>query len=486
MSRPRVARLKIEAVLKRAAEPVFLLDAERRIVFFNPACEELTGRSADGVLGLQCSYGATCGADESGDVAASLAAPPEVFQGAATTVRTLLARPGAEPLWRQIHFFPCHDPSGKLLAVVGMLSELPPVAPADHRPHATLHENLLRLRSRLFKRYGFQRIVAASPPMRRVLDQVKVASQMEMHVLVWGEPGTGKEFVARTIHRESARRHGPFVPIDCALLVPEVLEDVLFGARPDDGPGGGGRGLVRSAEGGTLFLNNLTQLPRDAQSRLGDMLRRARPGELVDEAGAPIDLRLIAADRSDPAAALERGELRADLYFALSTMVIHLPPLRERTEDIPLLAQAMLEAANGLGDKQISGISPEAIGTLCAYDWPDNLRELDEVVRLAHARAASTEINNDALVMRIRAASRTPAGITPATHEPVELDAVLLKAERKLIELALRKARGNKSKAAELLSISRPRLYRRMAMLGMEPPESAADELEMAEETELA
>ena len=469
----RRGRFRVETVLSSSAEPIFLLNPDREVVFFNRSCEELTGRSAAQAVGLACQYRGPVGSQDLPDLGASLAPPPEVFQGELATVQSLFIRPDGERFWRHIQFFPCHDESGRLLAIIGLVSERANPSAGSAPPHIELHAELLRLRDRLYRRYGLDKIVCASPAMRRVLDQVRVACQTDASVLVWGESGTGKELVARTIHHESARKAGPCVPIDCAVVPPDVLERDLFGSDPERewGLSGSRPGLIRHARGGTLFLMNLSRLSRDLQSRLADMLSDARPGELIDASGDRISLRLMSSDRIDPAAAVAAGELRPDLYFTLSTIVIYLPPLRERKADLPLLAQMCVESANAAGQKQVAGVSPAAMEVLSSFDWPGNVHELDEVIRETHARCRSHLIEPGDLPPRIQGAQGGAYAPPPAHDDKdyrIDLDAVLVQAERKLIEQALRRARGNKSRAAELLSISRPRLYRRMVMLGME------------------
>ncbi|MBI3464184.1 MAG: sigma 54-interacting transcriptional regulator [Planctomycetes bacterium] len=354
----RRGKLRVETVLNSSAEPIFLLNPDREVVFFNGACEQLTGRSAAQVVGLACQYRGSAGSKDLPDLGASLAPPPEVFQGEPATIQSLFIRPDGQRLWRHIQFFPCHDDSRRVLAIMGLVSERANSPAEATSPHIELHTELLRLRDRLHRRYGFDKIVCASPAMRRVLDQVRVASQTDATVLIWGEAGTGKELVARTIHHESARKAAPCVPIECAVVPPDALERDLFGNDParEWELSGGRPGLLRHAHGGTLILKNLSRLSRDIQSRLADMLRDARPGELIHATGDRISLRLIASDRIDPAG-LAAGELRPDLYFALSTLVIHIPPLRERKSDLPLLTQMCVESVNAAGQKQVAGLS---------------------------------------------------------------------------------------------------------------------------------
>ena len=460
----RIARVRLESIFNRATSGIFLLDARRRVVYFNRACEELSGYRFDELIGVACRYGGPAGAGDAADLAASLGPPPEVFQGKPVATPTLILSRDGQRFWRTIHFFPCHNDAGKLLCVLGILCDESGTGSPASTPD--LHTRLLRLRDRLYRRYGFDKIVAVAHTTRRLLDQMRLAAHTGVNVWITAEPGTEDELVARTIHYESRRRAAPFIPLDCGLLPAEMLQRDLFGSEPDYGgdPPGHRPGLIRTAQGGTLLLRNLTRLPRDYQSQLVSIIASVR--ENPEQGTGELKPRLIATDQLDPAAALRDGQLRSDLYFALSTLSIHLPPLRERKEDLPLLAQMIVESVNATGTKQVAGLSPEAIEQLSAYDWPGNTHELHEVIAQAHGRATSRLIEPDDLTPRIGPEWARPPS-TAANHK-IDLDQVLLGAERKLIELALRKVRGNKSQAAELLSISRPRLYRRMAMLGIE------------------
>lgn len=469
MGKRRRRRFGIENLLNDSAEPVFVLNADREVVFFNRACEALTGRAADQVMGLCCRYHGAAGTADLPDLAASLAPPPEVFDGQATTIASLFLGPDGQRLMRHIQFSPCHDESGRLAGVIGLVSARADRPEQLATPQVELHEGLLKLRERLQRRFGFDKVVGTSEAMSRVMAQLRVAARSDASVLIWGEPGTGKTLVARTIHQESNRKDAPFLPVDCALLPADLLERDLFGSEADEVPGrrAARPGLVGSAQGGTLFLKNLSRLPRDSQHRMAEALRCWRDVVSTEHKKARIGTRIIAADRQDAAKALAASELRPDLYYALSTIVIGLPPLRERKDDVALLTQMFVESVNARGEKQVGGLAPAAIDVLMAYDWPGNVRELNEVISEAHARCQSSVITAEDITPRIQGAWGG-AFATQANDLRVDLDAVLLEAERKLIEQAIKKARGNKSQAAELLSISRPRLYRRMQMLGMD------------------
>jgi two-component system response regulator PilR (NtrC family)/two-component system response regulator HydG len=467
MAKRRNRGLRIEHLMRDTAVPIFLLNADREIAFFNAACEALVGRQADHVLGLCCRYHGPAGTADLPDLAASLAPSPEVMAGHPAKLRALIKRPDGERLWREIHFFPCRDATGTLVMVMGLISEigeLPAAAPAP----ADLHEGLLRLRDRLYSRFGLDKLIGSSALMARVIAQVRLAARSDANVLIWGERGTGKDLIARTIHAESDRKSAPFIPIDCALLPPELTERDLFGvsseqfyaSRPSD------QGLMRSSQGGTLYLKNLSRMPRDTQSRLLERFDNQFVHSHGPSKKYSPEVRIIADDVREPAQLVEGEQIRRDVFYSLSTIVIALPPLRDRKEDVPLLAQMFVELANANGNKQVSGLAASAIEILLAYDWSGNVCELRDVIAQAHDACDSNLITADNLTPRIQGA-RGGAFVTKASDAHVDLDAMLAETERKLIEQAIKRARGNKSVAAELLCITRARLYRRMQLLGM-------------------
>ncbi len=464
----RRKRLRFDTLFAETADPVFVLGSKRQIVFFNRACETLTGRAADEVAELVCAFQTPDADGEPASLAASLAAPPEVFAGQTQTRETLIPTGHGERISRSIHFIPCRDESGRVLYVIGHVG-VTPAPPAESTAPTDLHTTLLRLRERLYRQFGFDRIVGASPAMGRVLEQTKLAAMTDSHFLIWGEAGAGKELIARTVHRESPRRANPFVAIDCALTPPDVIERDLFGSA-DRGDAGLRRdrvGLVERLGGGTLFVRNSEHLTRDLQARLLDVVRTTRRDPTHGrESKSPV--RLITASRVDPADWATDDAVRPDFYLATSALVIQVPPLRERTEDLPLLAQWCVGQCNATEEKQVTGVSAEAIEVLRGYDWPGNVRELSEVIGEAHRRCATSVIEPHDLPGRIQGSLGGPLATPPPEPARIELEAKLTETERSLIEQALRRARGNKAAAAELLGISRPRLYRRMVTLGLD------------------
>ncbi|MBX6313699.1 MAG: sigma 54-interacting transcriptional regulator [Isosphaeraceae bacterium] len=455
---------RLNALWKRASEPVFVLDAQRRLVYVNQAWEELTGYAADAVMGLECRpYGPTCGADREG-LAASFCPPPEALAGQPAGGATLIVHTGGERRWRRIEFWPFHDERGHLLGLFGLVRppDAPPHTPDSDAQH--LRAELLELRQRLQERYGSDALIGRGPVHRRLLDQVATAAATSAPVLIIGEPGTGKRAVARQIHAQGPRRQAPLIPFDCAALTPEILQRELFGE---------GRLIPRLAlpEGATLLLTDALELPRDLQARLAAALGPSAP------------VRLLATTTLDPEQARRDDRLERDLYYALTTLILRLPPLRERLEELPLLAQHFLERANLRHERRRLGFTSAALETLATYDWPGNLRELARVIEAAHQQATGDLIDAADLPASIRGHLGAAYNPPPMPPPVTPLDELLTRLERRLIEQALQRARQNKSRAAELLRISRPRLYRRIEELKIPVEPEPEDEVPMGNDS---
>lgn len=470
MSEPPPPGIDLPGLFENSADPIFAVNANRRIVFFNSACEQLTGTSSKDALGLECRFhgpletgglgwspGFSRGAEPAKagtpTLGGSLCPPVEALAGETVTTHALFIHPSGERLWRRIHYVPCLARDGSLSIVLGRIGMPEPsqAEGSETRPR----EALLRLRQRLFERYGFDQVVAASPAMQRVLDQVKLAQlsplagQNQTPVLFAGEKGVGKEHLARIVHYQGPRRQETFMALDCAALPPAALA----------------RHLHEAEAAGALYLREPAGLPRDLQAQLVERL--ARPGK------GP---RWLAGTSTDLLAACKAGSFLEPLYYRLSTLIIEVPPVRERDPDLSLLAQQVVERCNAAGDKQVLGVQPDALGFIQAYHWPGNLVEFNAVLRQAHEQARDKEIRLEDLPVRLRNAVELAAIPSALPPRPLPLDQLLETAERRLIELALRQTRGSKTKAAALLHVSRARLHRRMQLLGIADAEGEQPE----------
>jgi DNA-binding NtrC family response regulator len=313
----------------------------------------------------------------------------------------------------------------------------------------------------------FGGLVTRSPKMNEVLRMVERVAPTESSVLVLGESGTGKELVARAIHERSARAERPFVPIHCGALPREVLESELFGHEKGafTGAVNAKPGLIELADGGTLLLDEIGDMEPDSQVKL---LRVLETGTFFRVGGTRprrVDIRLVAATNRDLTAAMRSGQFREDLFYRINTITLQLPALRERREDVPLLAQHFLETNATYGLKRLS---PAALAALEAYAWPGNVRELLHVIERGVILCKGDEITPADLPPEIAGAGGAVAGAPPrAGSQAPTLEAM----ERQHIVATLRQVGGHRGKAAALLGIDPKTLYRKILGYQITPAE---------------
>jgi DNA-binding NtrC family response regulator len=332
---------------------------------------------------------------------------------------------------------------------------------------AELRDRLSHLDRPNDARDGFARVISRSVRMRAVFDRANAAARSETPVLIVGETGTGKELIARAIHGNSRRAKRPFVPINCAALPRDLVESELFGHRRGAFSGAftDHVGLFVAAHGGTLFLDEIGELPLDAQAKL---LRVLQDGEIRPVGGLDsrrVDVRVVAASNRGLKAMRESG-MRQDLFYRLSVLVIEIPPLRDRREDVPILIAHFLDAVRERGVHQVGGIEPAALDLLADYAFPGNVRELENLVE-----GLSVALPPDRTMIRAedvrgwlrRRGLQVGDRTSDATAVPLNLSDL----EAWAIGEALRQAHGNKSLAAQMLGISRDTLYRKLHDLGI-------------------
>ena len=459
MGSSRVSPVVLDALLESASELVFWTSADRKLLGVNRAWEAFTGLSRDAVIGLDCRSAGGESSDDPSSIVAAFHVPTEAIQGSSAATDALLKGCDGEHVWKRIEFSPLHSSDGELVAVIGIVRErtAPSAFPDAESEHLRL--SLSRLRQEASARRGLEVLVGKGDAHRRLIDQVVTAANSPAPVIIVGEPGTGKRLVAQTIHHVSHRESGSLFAIDCEALPADLLERSLFGtASSADHPAGHRFDYPDHA---TLILENGLGLPRDLQERI------------VNSGGAA--RRWIVTCSTDPETAFREERLRADFYYRFTTLIISLAPLRERIDELPLLAQSFLERANARLKTARVGFTDDALDTLRAYDWPGNLFELSRVITAAVTRAKGDRIEREDLPASIQgefASSYLPQAAIPAAPAKT-LDEILEEVERKLIEKALTRHAGNKSRAAESLGISRPRLHRRINELkiadGAEP-----------------
>jgi DNA-binding NtrC family response regulator len=328
---------------------------------------------------------------------------------------------------------------------------------------AELRDRVDHLRHLVGDSYGFERIVSRSPKMRPVFSRMLAAARSETPVLIFGETGTGKELIARAIHANGRRGKRAFVPLNCAALPRDLVESELFGHRRgafsgalNDHPG-----LFVAAHGGTLFLDEITELPLESQAKL---LRVVQDGEVRPVGGLDsrrTDVRIVAASNRS-LASLSEGGLREDLFYRLSVLIIEVPPLRERLDDLPLLLGYFLADLRDRGIAGLERIDDTALDLLAQYSFPGNVRELQNFVESVGATVppACSAIAVDDVRRWLR---RRHATVPPPAEVASDLPIKLSELEAWAIGEALRRASGNKRLAAQMLGISRDTLYRKLA-----------------------
>jgi len=315
-----------------------------------------------------------------------------------------------------------------------------------------------RLREQIDKKFGLESFVGESTAITRVLDTIRQVAPSRATVLVTGESGTGKELAAHAIHQLSPRRRGPFIAVHCAALSPQLLESELFGHEKGAFTGATERriGRFEQAAGGTLFLDEIGEIDAATQVKILRVL-----GERVFErvgGNKPIqaDVRLVAATNRDLEKMVAEGKFREDLYFRLNVVQLHLPPLRDRSEDIPLLAEHFLREAARENEKPARELTSDAMRCLLAYHWPGNVRELRAAIEHGVVMAAGPKIT----LRDLPAAVRNAAADTTGPRGPLPLH--LGETELSLMRRALAECKGNRTLAAQKLGISRRTLHRKL------------------------
>lgn len=322
-------------------------------------------------------------------------------------------------------------------------------------------ENRL-LKEQLMEKYRSVNMIGLTPPMMKVNETIDRIRNEECNVLITGESGTGKDIVARAIHFDGIRKDGPFVAVDCASIHKNLLESELFGHAKGSFTGAYAKkdGLLVRGDKGTVFLDEIAELPIDLQPALLRCLeeRKVRPvgsTQLID-----IDVRLIAATNRDLYGMMGRGEFRQDLFYRLNVVMIHLPPLRERKDDIPLLAKYFIDKLNARFHKKKSGLTNDALHMLLRYDWQGNVRELEHVMERAFALGGPDEISIEDLPPTIvDYARQKSAGPAPVASN---IKKSLGEAETEIILKTLEETDYDTSKTARILKIDRSTVYRKL------------------------
>ena len=464
-------RRRIEKWLATSRAPVFVLDSDRVVAWFNSGCEELTGWPAEEVIGWRCDYSSEFQSGTVDALVASLCPPPDLNDHLDAPIPIQLACRDGRSLPQVLHVFALEDDQGRTDGFLCLLRPLraPEAATSGETPTHRLHAELAALRHSLRERYGLDSLLGSGPAMTRLLEQAHLSSASGSSVCLVGEPGSGREHTARTIHYAGPLGDQSFVPLDSHRLPPDeqssVIDRMLGSVRSES---------AEVLQPGALFLAEVDRLPRDIQLRL---LQRLDSVSAHDSSPVP---RLMVSSTRPLEEAVAREDLLPELHYRISAITISVPPLRERDGDFQTLAQHFLERHNQTASVQIGGVSADSWTALGQYGWPGNLDELNSVIREAARAAAdrgSALIEPDDLPFAFRTgidAQRAPRPL----EDPIEpLEDVLQRVERDQLARAMHRAKGNKAEAARLLGLTRPRLYRRLGQLGMLDDDTTSGDL---------
>jgi DNA-binding NtrC family response regulator len=330
--------------------------------------------------------------------------------------------------------------------------------------HQELSHEARRLRSELARDYGVENIITGCQQMDELLDTVHRIADSAASVLLTGESGTGKDLLARTLHFQSRRAEAPFIPVNCAAIPANLLESELFGhvkgsftdARENK------LGLFQAAHRGTLFLDEIDEMPSGLQAKLLTAIESKRVRPLGSTAEIAVDVRIVAATNTELEKAIAAGHFRADLYYRLSAVILHIPPLRERREAIPLLLKHFLMRAAAENSQPVPEVMPDALERLLRYSWPGNVRELQNAVQRALLLCRNHRICSADLPAKI-------SGVELAddtTKQAFARQPTLEQLERDYIHSVLSSVGGNRREAAGILGIDRKTLYRKLEVSG--------------------
>ncbi len=444
-------------LIENALDGIFVIDRNRRLVEFNHACESLTGYERSEVLGQSvfCAHAVRCQNAEGESMAGSLCPSLGVFQSdlARRSERMKAISRSGQVRWIETHYTPIHGADGGVEFVMGILRDVTTQVSLEERQNR-LESQLSHYRLEMESRYDFSRIVARNESMLATLELACEAAPTETTVLIRGESGTGKELLARAIHFHSGRREGPFAAVNCALFENARLEGELFG-EPDH------PGRLELARGGTLFLDEIGEIDLPIQAKLLRALREKEVERVGGGRPLPVDVRLVAATHRDLEEQVARNLFRSDLFDRLRVFPLHLPPLRERREDIQPLVEHFLERFARETGKKVPEVSREGQALLLAHPWKGNVRELKNVIERAVILCGGGKTILPAHLDILPDAEGEGAFGTPSFNLPTQ-GLSLEDLERSLLRQSLARAGNNKTQAAKLLGLSRSTLRYRL------------------------
>lgn len=435
-----------KTVVNTIQDGLMVVDQAGTIVSVNQALEGITGYNRKELVGRPCSA-LNCDVCE---IARNTQGEHwcVLFRTGNLKMRrcTILRKDG-----RSVHVLKnaslLRDSKGEVIGAVETLTDVTELVQKDHQIEA--------FQRQLRSEDGFCGMIGSSAPLKKVFDLVANAAESDAPVIVFGESGTGKDLVAHAIHETGARKRMPFVKVNCAALSESLVESELFGHVKGAFTGAyrSREGRFESARGGDVFLDEIGDLPPSTQVKLLRVLEEKVIERVGDNRSIPVDVRIISATNKDLKSLVDEGRFRNDLFFRINVIPIRVPALRERIEDIPLLADAFFKRAQLKSSKSIRGISNEAMSYLMIYDWPGNVRELKSAFEYAFVACHEPLIQP----------SHFPPSIFRAPEQKVPPPvAAAAEIQKRALMDALKKAGGNQSEAARLLGVSRVTVWSRI------------------------
>ncbi len=338
-----------------------------------------------------------------------------------------------------------------------------------------LNEENRLLRRQIERPFGFDEIIGKSPAMQKIFDTIKQIAPTNADVLIVGETGTGKELVARSIHRNSSRRNNRFVPVDCGAIPENLLESEFFGYERGAFTGAVTRniGLLEFTDGGTFFLDEVGELPLHLQAKLLRVLQERKVRRLGGKEEIPVDVRIIAATSRDLKKEVEKGHFREDLYFRINVIQIELPPLRERDTDVLLLAEHFISRYAPESGKELYGLSEEAKKALLNYPWPGNVRELQNAIRRGIAVTCSQQLQLEDLPPHIAEFAKEEQRPTSPNQKKLGFfqmrELKIAEFEREYLIERLKETKGDVTAASKIAQIPRGTFYRLLKKYQIDP-----------------
>jgi two-component system, NtrC family, response regulator HydG len=433
-------------IIGTVMEGVVVVDSRGVILFANGAVEEITGYGREELIGQTCAIIRSDACFGSANLPAGNFC--ELFQkGSVKRCKCALVKKDGSLVHILKNAAILEDDNGQSVGVETLtdISEL-----------VAKERVISRLRREISREDSYQGIIGKSAVMLQLFSLISSAAQSEAPVIITGESGTGKELVAAAIHRLSARRQGPFIKVNSAALAESLLESELFGHVRGAFTGAERTrvGRFEAAQGGDIFLDEVGDLPLPTQAKLLRVLQEKVIEKVGDHRPIPVDVRIISATNQDLGLLMAEGRFREDLFYRINVVPIHIPPLRQRREDIPLLVEAFIERNRLKTRKPISGISKEALELLLVYQWPGNVRELINAIDYAFVLGHEKNILPEHLpnVLNHPRTPRSTARPKASPSEPAKMKETLLE--------VMQQAGGNKSEAARILGVSRVTLWK--------------------------